>query len=67
MVSVFMCFFEDSDKYSLDWKKIDIKRLQEIVISRDQAKELKYELMPKDTNNFYQLRINGKVSVEGAP
>lgn len=56
-----MCIFEDSDKYSLDWKKIDIKRLQEIVISTDQAKELKYELMPKDTNNFYQLRVNGKV------
>jgi len=56
-----MCIFEDSDKYSLNWRKIDLKRLQQIVISPDQANELKNELMPKDTNNFYQLRVNGKV------
>ena len=60
-VLAIMCVFEDSNKNSLNWNKIDIKRFQEIVISREQAEELKCELMPKDTNNFYQLRVDGKV------
>ena len=42
-----MCIFEDSDKYSLDWKKIDIKRLQEIVISTDSSQRIKIRINAK--------------------
>lgn len=45
----------------LPWASILENYLVRLSIAKAEAASLKYELMPKDTNNFYQLRVNGKV------
>lgn len=52
---------ENSSKYTFDLSDLNLKRLQEIKITQDKAKELKYQLMPKNTNNFYSIRQDGKI------
>jgi hypothetical protein len=42
-------------------EKINNDRLKIIQIPKEKALLLKYEMMPKDTNNFYQFRIDGTV------
>jgi hypothetical protein len=42
-------------------EKIMNDRLKIIQISKEKALLLKNEMMPKDTNNFYQFRQDGKV------
>jgi len=37
-------------------------RLVKLPISKDDASALKYELMPKQTNNFYPYRRNGDIA-----
>jgi hypothetical protein len=37
-------------------------RLIILPISKQNAVELKYEIMPKDTNNFYPLRRSGRIT-----
>jgi hypothetical protein len=47
--------------HQLPWNNILNKRLIKLPISKEDAAALKYELMPKDTNNFYPYRNSGKV------
>jgi hypothetical protein len=53
--------FDNSSEHILDLKNINLDRLQEIKITYDKAKELKYQLMPKNTNNFYPIRSDSKI------
>jgi len=46
----------------LPWDDILGDRLIRVSLSRSDANALKNELMPKDTNNFYQYRRSGKIS-----
>ncbi|HXX96415.1 MAG TPA: hypothetical protein VEL11_04760 [Candidatus Bathyarchaeia archaeon] len=46
----------------LPWEDILGDRLIRLSLSRSDANALKNELMPKDTNNFYQYRRSGKVN-----
>ncbi len=46
----------------LPWSTILGDRLAKVAMSKEDAKNLKHELMPKETNNFYPYRRNGKVS-----
>jgi tartrate dehydratase beta subunit/fumarate hydratase class I family protein len=47
----------------LPWNDILLnERLIKLSISKEDAAALKYELMPKDTNNFYPYRNSGKVT-----
>jgi hypothetical protein len=46
----------------LPWDDILGDRLIRLSLSRSDANALKNELMPKDTNNFYQYRRSGKVN-----
>jgi hypothetical protein len=46
----------------LPWGDILGDRLIRLSLSRSDANALKNELMPKDTNNFYQYRRSGKVN-----
>ena len=45
----------------LPWSAILGERLAKISISKQDALALKRELMPKETNNFYPYRRNGKI------
>jgi hypothetical protein len=45
----------------MPWEDILGDRLIRIPLSKGSASDLKNELMPKDTNNFYQYRREGKV------
>ena len=45
----------------LPWSGILGERLAKVSISKQDALELKHELMPKETNNFYPYRRNGRV------
>ena len=47
--------------HKLPWNNILNKRLIKLPISKEDAVALKYELMPKDTNNFYPYRNSGRV------
>jgi hypothetical protein len=51
----------DSYNSRMPLEKIMNDRLKIIQISKEKALLLKNEMMPKDTNNFYQFRQNGKV------
>jgi hypothetical protein len=51
----------DSYNSRIPLEKIMNDRLKIIQISKEKALLLKNEMMPKDTNNFYQFRQNGKV------
>jgi hypothetical protein len=46
----------------LPWNKILGERLIKLQTSKLNAAELKYEMMPKDTNNFYPYRRSGKIT-----
>jgi hypothetical protein len=49
--------------HQLPWNDILLnERLIKLSISKEDAAALKYELMPKDTNNFYPYRNSGKVT-----
>jgi len=45
----------------LPWDSILDNSLIRVPISRTEASALKYELMPKDTNNFYPFRQSTKI------
>ena len=47
---------------NLPWQSILGNGLVRLSLSKAVARELKNGLMPKDTNNFYQFRKDGKVS-----
>ena len=47
---------------NLPWESVLGDSLVRISLSKAGACELKNALMPKDTNNFYQFRRDGKVS-----
>ena len=51
--------YSDNSKISLE--KINNDRLKIIQIPKEKALLLKYEMMPKDTNNFYQFRKDSTV------
>jgi hypothetical protein len=46
----------------LPWNDILNERLIKLPMSKEDAAVLKYELMPKDTNNFYPYRESGKIA-----
>jgi hypothetical protein len=51
-----------NDSYnSIPLEKIMNDRLKIIQISKEKALSLKNEMMPKDTNNFYQFRKEGRI------
>jgi len=45
----------------LPWSSIMGERLAKVSMSKPDAQALKHELMPKETNNFYPYRRNGKI------
>ncbi|HEY9388100.1 MAG TPA: hypothetical protein VIP70_13750 [Nitrososphaeraceae archaeon] len=45
----------------LSWDNILGIHLINLPLSKQNAMELKYEMMPKDTNNFYPFRHSGKI------
>ena len=45
----------------LPWSAILGERLAKVSISKQDALALKRELMPKETNNFYPYRRNGRI------
>jgi len=51
----------DSYNSRIPLEKIMNDRLKIIQISKEKALLLKNEMMPKDTNNFYQFRQDGRV------
>jgi hypothetical protein len=46
----------------LPWNRILDERLGRVELSKIDAAALKYEMMPKDTNNFYPYRCSGKIA-----
>ena len=46
----------------LPWDKIFGDRLIKLQLSKQDAAALKYEMMPKDTNNFYPYRRSGRIA-----
>jgi hypothetical protein len=48
--------------YEIPWKDLFDSQLSMIQISKTDALQLKNELMPKDTNNFFRYRRSGKIS-----
>jgi hypothetical protein len=46
----------------LPWDDILGDRLVRLSLSKPDANNLKNEMMPKDTNNFYQCRRSGKIT-----
>jgi hypothetical protein len=46
----------------LPWNKIFSDRLIKLQLSKQDASALKYEMMPKDTNNFYPYRRSGRIA-----
>ena len=53
--------FKNSSEQTFDLRDIKLYRLQEIKITQEKAMEIKYQLMPKNTNNFYSIRQDGKI------
>jgi hypothetical protein len=45
----------------LPWSSILGERLAKVSMSKQDAQTLKHELMPKETNNFYPYRRNGRI------
>jgi hypothetical protein len=46
----------------LPWNKILEERLIKLQLPKQDAAALKYEMMPKDTNNFYPYRRSGRIA-----
>ena len=56
IVAMIIIIRNDFDNSKIPLEKINNDRLKIIQIPEDKALLLKYEMMPKDTNNFYQFR-----------
>jgi hypothetical protein len=59
-----VAMFANSKKDSLPqlpWSNILGERLAKVSLSKPDAQALKHELMPKQTNNFYPYRRNGRI------
>jgi hypothetical protein len=56
IVAMIIIIHNDSDNSKIPLEKINNDRLKIIQIPKEKALLLKYEMMPKDTNNFYQFR-----------
>jgi hypothetical protein len=56
IVAMIIIIQNDSDNSKIPLEKINNDRLKIIQIPKEKALLLKYEMMPKDTNNFYQFR-----------
>jgi hypothetical protein len=52
----------NKDLSQIPWDNILGIHLIILPISKQNAVELKYEMMPKDTNNFYPFRYSGKIA-----
>jgi hypothetical protein len=52
----------NKDVSQIPWDNILGIHLIILPISKQNAVELKYEMMPKDTNNFYPFRYSGKIA-----
>ena len=61
IVSMIMIIPNYLDNSKIPLEKINNDRLKIIQIPKEKALLLKYEMMPKDTNNFYQFRKDGTV------
>ncbi len=61
IIAMIIIKHNDSDNSKIPLEKINNDRLKIIQIPEDKALLLKYEMMPKDTNNFYQFRKDGIV------
>jgi hypothetical protein len=46
----------------LPWSTILGTRLAKVMVSKDDALAIKHELAPKETNNFYPYRRNGRIA-----
>jgi hypothetical protein len=46
----------------LPWSSMLGERLVKVAISKEDAKALKHELMPKEWGNFYPYRRNGRIA-----
>jgi len=56
IVSMIVIIRSDLDNSKIPLEKINNDRLKIIHISKEKALLIKSEMMPKDTNNFYQFR-----------
>ena len=56
IVSMIIIISNYLDNSKIPLEKINNDRLKIIQIPKEKALLLKYEMMPKDTNNFYQFR-----------
>ena len=56
IVAMIIIIRNDLDNSKIPLEKIKNDRLKIIQIPKEKALLLKYEMMPKDTNNFYQFR-----------
>ena len=61
IVSMIIIIPNSSDNSKIPLEKINNDRLKIIQIPKEKALLLKYEMMPKDTNNFYQFRKDSTV------
>lgn len=61
IVAMIIIIRSDSDNSKIPLEKINNDRLKIIQIPKEKALLLKYEMMPKDTNNFYQFRKDSTV------
>jgi hypothetical protein len=61
IVAMIIVIHNDSDNSKIPLEKINNDRLKIIQIPKEKALLLKYEMMPKDTNNFYQFRKDSTV------
>lgn len=46
----------------MPWSTMLGERLAKVALPKDEAKALKQELMPKETNNFYPYRRNSRIA-----
>ena len=56
IVAMIIIIRNDLNNSKIPLEKINNDRLKIIQIPKEKALLLKYEMMPKDTNNFYQFR-----------
>ena len=61
IVAMIIIISNDSNISKISLEKINNDRLKIIQIPKEKALLLKYEMMPKDTNNFYQFRKDSTV------
>ena len=61
IVAMIIIIGDDSDNLPIPLEKIYNDRLKMIQIPKEKALSIKYEMMPKEKNNFYQFRKDGTV------